>query len=200
MYLLFFKVLLNLSLGGNGQAISPECLFLVIWKVVPRFRGYQQQDAHEFLTYMLDRLHTELLQLLPRLGHEPLGLRGKQSIVTAVFGGTLLSVVHFIFIPKKKTVSQPCMLEINCLIFSSGSLYELSNRLKNSRAISRFITGHSWKTTENEIKGTGGSMQFNMQPITFLQGRGTCWQWALLLWQLHRKTTLHQEILDSQAA
>ncbi|KAF7381054.1 hypothetical protein HZH68_015929 [Vespula germanica] len=88
------KVLLGLSLGGsNGQAISPECLFLVIWKVVPRFRGYQQQDAHEFLTYMLDRLHTELLQLLPRLGHEPLGLRGKQSIVTAVFGGTLLSVV-----------------------------------------------------------------------------------------------------------
>ncbi|KAK0181457.1 hypothetical protein PV327_003743 [Microctonus hyperodae] len=89
------KVLLGLSLGSsNGQAISPECLFLVIWKVVPRFRGYQQQDAHEFLTYMLDRLHTELLQLLPRLGHEPLGLRGKQSIVTAVFGGTLLSVVH----------------------------------------------------------------------------------------------------------
>lgn len=88
------KVLLSLSLGGsNGQAISPECLFLAIWKVVPRFRGYQQQDAHEFLTYMLDRLHTELLQLLPRLGHEPLGLRGKQSIVTAVFGGTLLSVV-----------------------------------------------------------------------------------------------------------
>ncbi|XP_074107011.1 ubiquitin carboxyl-terminal hydrolase 3 isoform X1 [Cotesia typhae] len=89
------KVLLGLSLGSsNGQAISPECLFLVIWKVVPRFRGYQQQDAHEFLTYMLDRLHTELLQLLPRLGHEPLGLRGKQSIVTAVFGGALLSVVH----------------------------------------------------------------------------------------------------------
>ncbi|XP_066590107.1 ubiquitin carboxyl-terminal hydrolase 3-like isoform X2 [Prorops nasuta] len=89
------KVLLGLSFGGtNGQAISPECLFLVIWKVVPRFRGYQQQDAHEFLTYMLDRLHTELLQL-PRLGHEPLGLQtGKQSIVTAVFGGTLLSVVH----------------------------------------------------------------------------------------------------------
>lgn len=91
------KVLLSLSLGGsNGQAISPECLFLVIWKVVPRFRGYQQQDAHEFLTYMLDRLHTELLQLLPRLGHEPLGLRGKQSIVTAVFGGTLLSVVGIV--------------------------------------------------------------------------------------------------------
>ncbi|XP_013140732.1 PREDICTED: ubiquitin carboxyl-terminal hydrolase 3-like [Papilio polytes] len=50
------KVLINLNAGGCGSkgAISPECLFLVIWKVVPRFRGYQQQDAHEFLRYMLD--------------------------------------------------------------------------------------------------------------------------------------------------
>ncbi|XP_050350199.1 ubiquitin carboxyl-terminal hydrolase 3-like isoform X2 [Nymphalis io] len=83
------KVLINLNTGGCGSkgAISPECLFLVIWKVVPRFRGYQQQDAHEFLRYMLDRLHTELQQLLPTE-------RPAASIVTAVFGGTLQSEVR----------------------------------------------------------------------------------------------------------
>ncbi|KAJ0175042.1 hypothetical protein K1T71_009183 [Dendrolimus kikuchii] len=93
------KVLINLNTGGCGSkgAISPECLFLVIWKVVPRFRGYQQQDAHEFLRYMLDRLHTELLQLLPP-DRSDSGYMARapsaSSIVTAVFGGTLQSEVR----------------------------------------------------------------------------------------------------------
>ncbi|GBP44282.1 Ubiquitin carboxyl-terminal hydrolase 3 [Eumeta japonica] len=94
------KVLINLHTGGCGGkgAISPECLFLVIWKVVPRFRGYQQQDAHEFLRYMLDRLHTELLQLLPQESKDNTYVTtsrpGAASIVTAVFGGTLQSEVR----------------------------------------------------------------------------------------------------------
>ncbi|XP_052752226.1 ubiquitin carboxyl-terminal hydrolase 3-like isoform X2 [Galleria mellonella] len=91
------KVLINLNSGcGSKAAISPECLFLVIWKVVPRFRGYQQQDAHEFLRYMLDRLHTELLQLLPpdRGESEFVSRTPAASIVTAVFGGTLQSEVR----------------------------------------------------------------------------------------------------------
>ncbi|XP_034833395.1 ubiquitin carboxyl-terminal hydrolase 3-like [Maniola hyperantus] len=92
------KVLINLNTGGCGSkgAISPECLFLVIWKVVPRFRGYQQQDAHEFLRYMLDRLHTELLQLLPpdRAEGGFVPRAPSASIVTAVFGGTLQSEVR----------------------------------------------------------------------------------------------------------
>ncbi|XP_041980648.1 ubiquitin carboxyl-terminal hydrolase 3-like [Aricia agestis] len=92
------KVLINLNTGGCGSkgAISPECLFLVIWKVVPRFRGYQQQDAHEFLRYMLDRLHTELLQLLPpdRADGSFVPRAPSASIVTAVFGGTLQSEVR----------------------------------------------------------------------------------------------------------
>ncbi|CAH0588146.1 unnamed protein product [Chrysodeixis includens] len=91
------KVLINLNSGcGSKGAISPECLFLVIWKVVPRFRGYQQQDAHEFLRYMLDRLHTELQQLLPGERAEAgCAVRAPSaSIVTAVFGGTLQSEVR----------------------------------------------------------------------------------------------------------
>ena len=95
------KVLRALKESEEKSAISPESLFHAIWKVVPRFRGYQQQDAHEFLRYMLDRLHTELLLLLPgRFRNDRIDevLRGaplakSHSVVTSVFGGTLQSEV-----------------------------------------------------------------------------------------------------------
>lgn len=119
------KVLLSLGQGGDGsKAISPECLFLVIWKVVPQFRGHRQHDAHEFLRYMLDRLHTELQQnAFPAVGnmstsnsnsnkvgvgglaeiiqngvgdavHSSYGGSKRSSIVTNVFGGVLQSEVR----------------------------------------------------------------------------------------------------------
>lgn len=96
------KVLRILRDGEDkSNAITPESLLHAIWKVVPRFRGYQQQDAHEFLRYMLDRLHTELLLLLPgkfRNDRVDEVLRGAplakaNSVVTSVFGGTLQSEV-----------------------------------------------------------------------------------------------------------
>lgn len=89
------KTLVALWQGTKG-AISPESLFSVIWKVVPRFRGYQQQDAHEFMRYLLDRLHTELLELLPYPNNNSpyIGPKGKSTIVTGIFGGLLQSEVH----------------------------------------------------------------------------------------------------------
>jgi ubiquitin carboxyl-terminal hydrolase 3 len=62
------------------------------------YRGYQQQDAHEFMRVLLDRLHSELLLLLPYPAGEdaPYVLnRGRRStIVSAIFGGILQNEVH----------------------------------------------------------------------------------------------------------
>ena len=59
------------------------------------FRGYQQQDAHEFMRYLLDRLHTELLTLLPYPNSSSpyIGPKGKSTIVTTIFGGILQNEV-----------------------------------------------------------------------------------------------------------
>lgn len=128
------KVLINLSQGGDGsKAISPECLFLVIWKVVPQFRGHRQHDAHEFLRYMLDRLHTELQNFTIPIestngqqkstskewnGNENSGpgseqsstsFRNKSSIVTKTFGGTLQSEVKHNMHSVRKLKSESCV-------------------------------------------------------------------------------------------
>lgn len=79
------KVLCALWQGG-GVTHSPDALFSVVWKVVPRFRGYQQQDAHEFMHYLLDRVHTELLL-------SPKSFGTTETIITGIFGGLLHSEV-----------------------------------------------------------------------------------------------------------
>jgi ubiquitin C-terminal hydrolase len=54
----------------------------------PNCRGYQQQDAHEFMRYLLDKLHTELLAGSLRTGSD------NTTIVSQIFGGTLQSDVR----------------------------------------------------------------------------------------------------------
>ena len=50
-------------------------------------RGYQQQDAHEFMRYLLDQLHSELLAGSLSTGEDT-------TIVSQIFGGTLQSDVR----------------------------------------------------------------------------------------------------------
>lgn len=89
---------------GNQTAFSPDSLFYTIWKLMPSFRGYQQQDAHEFMRYLLDHLHRELQSrkngelLSEDEGRLPTGekgcLNGNTSVVTSVFGGVLQNEVN----------------------------------------------------------------------------------------------------------
>ncbi|XP_052399675.1 ubiquitin carboxyl-terminal hydrolase 3-like [Carassius gibelio] len=65
---------------GSQTAFSTDALFYVIWKIMPSFRGYQQQDAHEFLRYLLDHLLSKT--------------NGTSTIVTSVFGGVLQNEVY----------------------------------------------------------------------------------------------------------
>ena len=77
------KTLAALQSAGSGP-ISPDALFSVVWKLVPRFRGFQQQDAHEFLRCILERLGLELGLLCSS---------SADSLVTRLFQGHLSSRV-----------------------------------------------------------------------------------------------------------
>ncbi|XP_056355751.1 ubiquitin carboxyl-terminal hydrolase 3 isoform X1 [Oenanthe melanoleuca] len=92
---------------GNQTAFSPESLFYVVWKIMPNFRGYQQQDAHEFMRYLLDHLHLELqggfngvsrsviLQENSNLSaSNKCCINGASTVVTAIFGGILQNEVN----------------------------------------------------------------------------------------------------------
>uniref|UniRef100_A0A8C9SKZ5 Ubiquitin carboxyl-terminal hydrolase n=1 Tax=Scleropages formosus TaxID=113540 RepID=A0A8C9SKZ5_SCLFO len=92
---------------GSQTAFSPDSLFYVVWKIMPNFRGYQQQDAHEFMRYLLDHLHLELQGNHSRVIMSTLSEGGLQSspgdkccingtstIVTSVFGGVLQNEVN----------------------------------------------------------------------------------------------------------
>uniref|UniRef100_A0A3Q3C2X6 Ubiquitin carboxyl-terminal hydrolase n=1 Tax=Haplochromis burtoni TaxID=8153 RepID=A0A3Q3C2X6_HAPBU len=93
---------------GNQTAFSPDSLFYAIWKIMPSFRGYQQQDAHEFMRYLLDHLHRELQYSRNGASHPVSpqdGVRlsstdgkcctnGTASVVTSIFGGILQNEVN----------------------------------------------------------------------------------------------------------
>ncbi|KAM9754147.1 ubiquitin carboxyl-terminal hydrolase 3 [Menidia menidia] len=93
---------------GSQTAFSPDPLFYAIWKIMPSFRGYQQQDAHEFMRYLLDHLHREL-QCCRNGASHPVSpqeavrissnegkccINGAASVVTSIFGGILQNEVN----------------------------------------------------------------------------------------------------------
>nr|XP_023674687.1 ubiquitin carboxyl-terminal hydrolase 3 isoform X1 [Paramormyrops kingsleyae] len=92
---------------GSQTAFSPDSLFYVVWKIMPNFRGYQQQDAHEFMRYLLDHLHLELQGNHSKAASAALTQDGLQSslagkccingtstVVTSVFSGVLQNEVN----------------------------------------------------------------------------------------------------------
>ena len=45
---------------GGYEAFPPHDLLRSVWKLVPSFAGNEQQDAHEFMRFLLDRVRKEL--------------------------------------------------------------------------------------------------------------------------------------------
>ncbi|KAI5612320.1 ubiquitin carboxyl-terminal hydrolase 21 isoform X2, partial [Silurus asotus] len=65
----FTKVLEKLWCTDEAKrTVNPERFYRVFKEAMPYFSGYNQQDAQEFLRFLLDRLHTEINR---RPSHHP---------------------------------------------------------------------------------------------------------------------------------
>jgi hypothetical protein len=51
---------LRLLWSGKWAVFTPASLVFAVWRFMPFFRCYQQQDAQELLSNMMDILHEEL--------------------------------------------------------------------------------------------------------------------------------------------
>ncbi|CAL8368046.1 unnamed protein product [Lota lota] len=57
----FSRVLAGLwDVDGEDTVVNPRQFYSIFKETVPYFSGYSQQDAQEFLRFLLDRLHTEV--------------------------------------------------------------------------------------------------------------------------------------------
>ncbi|XP_062416970.1 ubiquitin carboxyl-terminal hydrolase 2a isoform X3 [Pungitius pungitius] len=70
----FAKLLQTVWTSSSSDAVSPSEFKTQIQRYAPRFVGYNQQDAQEFLRFLLDGLHNEVnrVSVRPRGGAEDL--------------------------------------------------------------------------------------------------------------------------------
>ncbi|XP_032800282.2 ubiquitin carboxyl-terminal hydrolase 2-like isoform X2 [Petromyzon marinus] len=62
----FARLLQALWSSTGSETVSPQAFKTQIQKYAPRFMGYNQQDAQEFLRFLLDGLHGEVNRVLSR--------------------------------------------------------------------------------------------------------------------------------------
>uniref|UniRef100_A0A8C6L5I8 Ubiquitin carboxyl-terminal hydrolase n=1 Tax=Nothobranchius furzeri TaxID=105023 RepID=A0A8C6L5I8_NOTFU len=70
----FSRVLSGLWDRAKGEkVVNPHQFYSIFKETVPYFSGYSQQDAQEFLRFLLDKLHTEINRRpnVKRTGKEP---------------------------------------------------------------------------------------------------------------------------------
>ncbi|XP_031204772.1 ubiquitin carboxyl-terminal hydrolase 44 [Mastomys coucha] len=98
--------------SGEWALVSPFAMLHSVWKLIPAFRGYAQQDAQEFLCELLDKIQrelettgTKLPALIPtsqrRLIEQVL------NVVNNIFHGQLLSQVTCLACENKSNTIEP---------------------------------------------------------------------------------------------
>nr|XP_004650246.1 ubiquitin carboxyl-terminal hydrolase 44 [Jaculus jaculus]XP_045007738.1 ubiquitin carboxyl-terminal hydrolase 44 [Jaculus jaculus]XP_045007740.1 ubiquitin carboxyl-terminal hydrolase 44 [Jaculus jaculus] len=98
--------------SGEWALVSPFAMLHSVWKLIPAFRGYAQQDAQEFLCELLDKIQhelettgTKLPALIPSSQRKL--IEQVLNVVNNIFHGQLLSQVTCLACNNKSNTIEP---------------------------------------------------------------------------------------------
>ncbi|KAK2579898.1 hypothetical protein KPH14_007578 [Odynerus spinipes] len=132
---------------GQYKRISPHCLKAAIGQYKLQFSSYEQQDSHEFLTFLLDWMHSELrkkvkiqAKMTTAEKEWDKAMDSQESIISELFFGQLRSTITCSSCQKDSTTYET----FNSLTMSLPH----TNRCTLDDCIQRFVTGQKvvgWK-------------------------------------------------------
>ncbi|XP_028934573.1 ubiquitin carboxyl-terminal hydrolase 44 [Ornithorhynchus anatinus] len=98
--------------SGKWALVSPFAMLHSVWRLIPAFRGYAQQDAQEFLCELLDKVQHELEAtgtrypaLIPSSQRKL--IKRVLNVVNTIFHGQLLSQVTCLACDNKSNTVEP---------------------------------------------------------------------------------------------
>lgn len=132
---------------GQYKSISPHDLKIAVGQYKLQFESYEQQDSHEFLTFLLDWMHNDLkknckvsleMTAAEKAWNKAMG--GQRSIISDLFFGQLRSTIVCSFCKQSSTTYET----FNSLTTSLPD----SNRCTLNDCIQKFVSGQKvlgWK-------------------------------------------------------
>ena len=60
----YINLLLNINITTNNKFFSPKTFKIILGMCSKKYEGNEQEDAHEFITYLLDMMHEDLNRVI----------------------------------------------------------------------------------------------------------------------------------------
>ncbi|KAK9138139.1 hypothetical protein Sjap_008733 [Stephania japonica] len=120
---------------NSRSSLNPHNLLEFICAKAHQFKGYQQQDSHELLRYLLDGLHTEELSARKALAslEEDSNASGRHpTMVDTIFGGQLSSTVCCVVCGHSSVVYEP-FLDLSLPVPTKKSLSKKARPITRSK-------------------------------------------------------------------
>ncbi|XP_014219736.1 ubiquitin carboxyl-terminal hydrolase 8-like [Copidosoma floridanum] len=127
---------------GTYKSISPLDLKVVVGHYKLQFKNHEQQDSHEFLTFLLEWMHNDLKKKSKLSYNRPMttiesewekSMNGQSSMISKLFFGLLRSTVQCLYCEKNSTTYET----FNSLTMS----LPVSNKCTLDECLRKFVSG-----------------------------------------------------------